>query len=526
MPPRKILPLNHLAETTSVEASETVGFGTDGSGGPAHPGREFAELKQLVAFGEADARLLREALPVLRPHLRSVAEAFYANIRAAPEARAAISSDAQVERLKGTLAAWIQDVLAGPHDEAFHARQRQIGRVHVMHGVPPRYVFTSMSALREQLRGLVEEAWGRERAFTFASAFDRLTCVGLAAVMDAYIETREERELDTLQGLLVSHMPATVLLVDAEGLVTSAAASDTGLFEGESSVRRHYLEVLPAPLLQVAQLEERVRRALDTGHEVTLPRVDVEDEERTRSFRISIVPLEHPRARALLHLADLTDVIQAESRARQAETLAQLGAFSAAVAHELRNPLAGISGALQVISRSLDQEDRRKGVMDKVDVQIRRLDRMVGELLALAKPADPRIEPVDLREQAEAAADLLAREEPGVQILVSGAGEALGDPDLIGQIVLNLLQNASQAMSGHGEVRVDITDGHLRVSDEGPGVPPQNRRRIFDPFFTTRSRGTGLGLAICRRGAVSMGADLLLVEGPTSGASFLLRWPS
>ncbi|MEZ4425998.1 MAG: protoglobin domain-containing protein [Gemmatimonadota bacterium] len=501
-----------------------MGYRTGGAGTPAQA--EFEELKEMVAFGPEHATVLAEALEDLRPHLREVAEAFYATILEAPHARSVLKSPAQVERLKGTLVRWIEDVLAGPHDADFHGRQRRIGQVHVIHGVPPRYVFATMSTLREELRSRLEAVRGSERALAFASAFDRLTCVGLATVMDTYIETREERELDTLQGLLVSNLPATVLLIDAEGLVTSAAASDTGLFEGETSVRRPYLDVLPRTLVHAARLEARVERALATGHEVTLPRVDVEEDGRVRSFRISVVPLDHPRARALVHLADLTDVIQAESRVRQSETLAQLGAFSAAVAHELRNPLAGISGALQVISRSLDEDDRRRSVMEKVDGQLRRLDRMVGELLDLARPTEPRLAQVELGDPVRGAVELVQREFPAARIEVEGAGEALADPDLLGQILLNLLQNAAQAQDGAGRVLVQIDPAQVRVSDDGPGVPPANRRRIFDPFFTTRVRGTGLGLAICRRAALSMGADLHLTDGPLAGASFVLRWPT
>ncbi len=498
------------------------GFRTGEAGAPAQPGPE--ELLALAGFSAEDAERLRTALPTLRASLPSVAARFYENLLSAPQAGAVFQSPTQVERLKQSMVEWVTDLLAGPHDDAFFERQRKAGQVHVRYGVPPRYVQVAMSALRHDLESVFASTSSREQASDFASALDRVTSVGLATMMDAYIRTHEARELDALQGVLVSNMPATVLLIDARGLVASAAAPDTRLFEEDRSVRRHFLNVLPQPLLDAARLESHVARALDTGREITLPRVDVEGEDGVRSFRISVVPLQHARARVLIHLADLTDVIQAESRARQSETLAQLGAFSAAVAHELRNPLAGISGALQVISRSFDGADPRSGVMEKVDAQIRRLDAMVSDLLALAKPAEPTLSPIDLNVRARAMADLMAKEHPRIEVSVHGEGRAFADPTLVDQILLNLLQNAGAAMRGQGVIRVELGDGRIAVRDSGPGVPTEHRRRIFEPFFTTRSRGTGLGLAICRRAAESMGAELELVDSHSPGACFILRW--
>jgi len=479
----------------------------------------------MVGFTNEDAERLARALPLLRPVLPAVAEAFYANILSSPQAHAVLHGAAQIRRLKGSLIAWIEGMLSGPHDESFFERQHRVGQVHVRYGVPPRYVFATMARLQEDLRRHYHAAVGAEEAMAFGASLDRVASVGMAAIMETYFRTHEEAELDALQGVLVSNMPATVLLIDGEGIVASAAAPDTRLFEGAASIGMHYTAALPPELLEASGLPRHVARALGTGREVTLPRVDVEDSDGVRSLRIAIVPLQHARARALIHLGDLTDAIQAESRARQSETLAQLGAFSAGVAHELRNPLAGISGALQVMSRSFDEHDRRKSVMEKVNGQIRRLDDMVSDLLALAKPADPMLTPIELRERATGVAEWLTREEPDITVRIQGEGKAFADPALVDQILLNLLQNAATAIEGQGSITVRINDGQVAVKDSGPGVPLGQRHRIFEPFYTTHSGGTGLGLAICKRAAESMGADLgLLDPSADGGACFVLRW--
>jgi len=458
--------------------------------------------------------------------LDEVAELFYQTLLSAPGSAAVLKSEAQVMRLKKTLAAWMNAVLTGPHDDNYRQTQVRIGQVHVVVGVPPRYVFTAMCVMRDALTECVRSEGGPEQALEFASALQRITEVNLAVIMDTYIEGREERELATLQELLISNLPATILLIDAEGSVTSATALDTRLFDPESAVRHHFLEVLPEDLTREARLEERVERAISTGREVTVLRIDAEVGDRTRTYRVSVLPLEHPRARALIHVADLTDTIRTEARLRRAENLAQLGAFSAAVAHELRNPLAGISGAIQVIVNTMEASDSRKTIMEKVDQQVRRLNDLVSDLLALAKPKEAHLQPVALAEAAQGAIDVVGSEHPEAELRVEGEGTVEADPDLLHQILLNLLQNALQAHEPEAALRVEVRIGTntLKVFDAGSGIPAEAAARIFEPFFTTRTRGTGLGLAICRQAAEAMGAELRTTESPLGGAGFVLEW--
>jgi two-component system sensor histidine kinase PilS (NtrC family) len=156
------------------------------------------------------------------------------------------------------------------------------------------------------------------------------------------------------------------------------------------------LDVLPPSLAEAADVAELVARSTRTGHEIAMPRVDAEIDGRARSFRLDVVPLDHPMAAALVHVEELTEAVETEARLQRNESLAQLGTLSAAVAHELRNPLAGISGALQVIGRSLADDDRRKAIMEKVEGQVRRLNALVTDLLAFARPDVARAQPVEL----------------------------------------------------------------------------------------------------------------------------------
>lgn len=486
----------------------------------------FDEMKSWVGFGPDDEARLVRLLPHARSSLPGLADLFYERILAHPTAAAVIRDEAQVERLKGTLARWAEELLSGPWDDAYYIRRERIGRVHVEVGLPSRYMFTAMNVFRSGLCDLATRHFPPGVAEDICHSIGKVTDMDLAIMTGTYVSSREELQIATLQELIVSHMPVTVLLLDTRGQVTAATRPSIRLFGDVAVIGRPVEEALPPALTAASDISTHIARALATGREVTLPRVDVAIDGQDRNFRVSIVPLDHPQARVLLHVEDLTDTIRTEGLLLRNESLAQLGALSAAVAHELRNPLAGISGAIQVIARSLAADDRRKVIMEKVEQQVFRLDALVTDLLDFARPTAVRLGPVELADVARSVVELVQRDHPGVRLGVTGGATVVADSNLVHQVLLNLVLNAAQAMEGDGEIRVIVDPGCVRVSDSGPGIPSENAEKIFQPFFTTRTRGTGLGLAICRKAAHAMGGRLELVSGPLKGACFGLELPS
>lgn len=485
-----------------------------------HP---FDDMKSWVGYTADDAEVLHAFWPHVEPSLSRVTDAFYGQVLSHAGAASVLKDSAQVERLRVTLRLWVKELLLGPHDEEYYVRRQRIGRRHVEVGLQSLYMVTAMHVVRQELCRIAWESL--QQPTRTCEALHRITDIDLAIMNTTYVERREEARASRLQDLIVSRLPVAVLLLDPDGRVRAATRPGIRLFGEEAMVDRPVYEALPAALLDAAALEEVLARSARTGREITLPRVDARIDERDRCFRVTVVPIEEPERLSLVHIEELTDAVRAEARLQRSESLAQLGALSAAVAHELRNPLAGISGAIQVISRSLPPDDRRKPIMEKVEQQVQRLNALVTDLLDFARPSTVHLARVDLAELVSGAVELVAREHPTARLVQEGAGEAIADGNLVHQVLLNLLQNALQAAGEGATVHVEVRPGVVRVSDSGPGVPEELAEKIFQPFFTTRAKGTGLGLAICRKQLAAMQGHLTLDRGPLRGACFAMDLP-
>jgi PAS domain S-box-containing protein len=225
--------------------------------------------------------------------------------------------------------------------------------------------------------------------------------------------------------------------------------------------------------------------------------------------------------------ADITARKAAEERLTQQAALAQVGQMAAVVAHEVRNPLAGIKGAVQILMSRRDRADADLPVMRDIVARIDSLGDLINDLMVYARPRPPRLTPMDLRGVVNEAIAAARRDPACAQVEITVAGDSLqmiADEELIRAAVLNLLLNGAQAMAGQGRMSVTLarrdTSAVLEIRDDGPGVPPEIRDRVFEPFFTTKARGGGLGLPIARRTAELHGGSLSLAC-PTAGGTIV-----
>ena len=230
--------------------------------------------------------------------------------------------------------------------------------------------------------------------------------------------------------------------------------------------------------------------------------------------------------------ADITARKAAEEQLAQQAALARLGQMAAVVAHEVKNPLAGIKGAVQVLMSRRPPGDAETAVMRDIVARIDALDDLIQDLMMYARPRPPRLSPVSLRHVIDEAVTMLRRDPVGSALAIhieGDAGEVVVDPDLIRATILNLLLNAAQAISGKGDVHMAVTardgDWRIEVQDSGPGIPLDIRDQVLEPFFTTKARGGGLGLPIAKRVAELHGGTLTLTFPPGGGTVVSVQVP-
>jgi two-component system, sporulation sensor kinase A len=248
----------------------------------------------------------------------------------------------------------------------------------------------------------------------------------------------------------------------------------------------------------------------------------------------TIVPFLNERGKPYQYLAiryDVTARKMAEEQLINQAALARLGEMVAVVAHEVRNPLAGLRGVLQILSQRLEPQRSEHPIVLEMIKRLDGLNARVNDLLLYAKPRTPRVEAVPLRPLIESTIALLNRDPQMVPLTIQVDGDHVscaGDAELLQEAFLNLLLNAGQAVDGRGTIRIHVAGGtHARVdiTDTGPGIPAEIAPKIFEPFFTTKRAGTGLGLAIVRRLLELQGADVAILSSSSSGTTIRVTLP-
>jgi len=225
-----------------------------------------------------------------------------------------------------------------------------------------------------------------------------------------------------------------------------------------------------------------------------------------------------------------------KSREESERHLAALGAMSATLAHEIRNPLGAMKGLTQVVQEDLPKDHQSQDLMKTVVAEAERLEQLVTDLLAFARPAEPRLSKFDLTALLQEVTNFLRPQarESGATIAVAAEPKPTivhSDRDGLRQVILNLILNALEASSANGRVEVMLStdDGtrevRLEIRDHGPGLGDQDPSDLFLPFKTTKVKGSGLGLAISKRVVERLGGRIRLENASGGGTRCSLRIP-
>jgi len=321
-----------------------------------------------------------------------------------------------------------------------------------------------------------------------------------------------------------------IVVIDSKGRIESFNPAAQRLFgyEEREVVGHNVNMLMPAPYREehdgylARYLETGDKRIIGIGREVTGKRRD----GTVFPVHLSVGEMSvdgDRRFTGILH--DLSPRIRIEQQLREQTALARLGEMAAVIAHEVKNPLAGVRGAIQVIGGRLPNDSKEAAVIKEIVGRIDALDDLMKDLLLFARPPQPRPRPVDLLALVRTTAELLSSDPAlkNVEVQVEGhAPPAHVDAELLKIAIQNLLVNAAQAVQGRGTIGVTLDAGlsgcRVTVRDTGPGISADVRAQIFTPFFTTKARGTGLGLPTAKR-IIEAHSGSIAIDCPAGGGT-------
>jgi two-component system sensor histidine kinase PilS (NtrC family) len=363
----------------------------------------------------------------------------------------------------------------------------------------------------------------------------------------------KESDLERLRDLthqIVTSMGSGLLAVDADGRVTFINQT------GETLTGRDHADVLGQELSSMLPALAGVPENVAEPHRLEIRYAHPNG--KLLFLGCSFSKLQGRPGSRILIFQDLTEVKAAEERARRNERLAAVGGLSAGMAHEIRNPLASIRGAIEMLSRDLQLSDYQARLMEIALRETDRLNRLLDDFLQFARPREVKRQPVPVAQlladtvevflrQAETTAPVKPRVEAPIDLLADG------DPAQLRQVVWNLLLNARDAMPDGGDLRITArradppgsgnpqekepqnrresrdgcASGTLEIcfADTGVGIPRDVINRVFEPFFTTKSQGTGLGLSTVYRIIEAHEGAIHVQSEEGRGSVFTVRIP-
>lgn len=346
-----------------------------------------------------------------------------------------------------------------------------------------------------------------------------------------------ERVQNQLRSVLES-LDSSVIMVDTEERITlfNPAAERIYAMNQAASMGRPYTEAFAAQADSHLPILDTLRTGKTlTGHEKYWKIGPV---LKPIGFTTCVVRDRDGKILGAVEIStDLTHIKQMQTQMQHAKTLAALGEMAATVAHEIRNPLAGIGGFAGLLERDLGPDDPRRNLVKKIVQGVSSLNKIVSNLLVYTRPMELNLRKVEFIEWME---DILryaeleaSKEKKDIEIGRDYAFqrmEARIDPEKFQQVFLNLIFNAIQAIEGKGKVTIKTDfdeNDFLRVSviDDGKGIPKDIQAKIFNPFFTTKEQGTGLGLAIVQR-IVALHGGIITVDSEPGRTRFEIRLDS
>jgi len=340
---------------------------------------------------------------------------------------------------------------------------------------------------------------------------------------------------------ILKHLNSGLLTIDPEGYIIyfNRAAERILGYEEEEVRGLHCAEAFAERMPEFA---DRLMEGLEIN--VEHPRREIEI-TNLNGFTVplglstSVLRDDDGNPRGVISIfSELTETKLMEAKMRTADRLAAIGELSASIAHEIRNPLASISGSVEVLSNELKLDGENERLMSLIVKESHRLSKILTDFLTYARISSPNYSKIELCHLVGDVIEMLFHHhsfKKNVEISFDSDESIvyiIGDEDLIKQLLINLAVNACEAIGdAEGKIIIKLTTDPvenqviLSLSDNGPGISEENIKNIYKPFFSTKQQGTGLGLSIVHRVAAALKLQLTVDSGPGEGTNFEVRFP-
>lgn len=339
--------------------------------------------------------------------------------------------------------------------------------------------------------------------------------------------------LQNFNDLIVNSVKTGLVVVTRTGFVQYFNPEAQTILPGLIENQKKISEIFPQ-----VDWENSFKEGLDGSllrHEI---QIEVKGEPKILEAKLADFRDENERSKGwLLLIEDRTEIKFLENELRLKEKLAAVGQLAAGIAHEIRNPLASISGSIQMMTAAEETTEENRKLMRIVNKEIDRLNGLITEFLNYVRPEDQVRDSVDINQILRECLEMVKfdgklRKDVKQQIHLNSASPILGHHDKLKQAFLNFIVNAYQAMDSADDPQLEVHTQDERnqvivvIRDNGNGIKKENLDRIFEPFHTTKPSGTGLGLAITHKILEAHQARILVESEEGKGTRFLIEFPS
>lgn len=508
---------------------------------------EREQRLKFLGLTPRDAESLRALRPLFEQHIATVEDAFYDELLAFPETAQLLSDHTTVERLKKLQRNYLMRITEGLFDDAYFEDRLRIGKTHERVGLSPRWYLLGYNIYFELFAPLIRKFFPNDpdRASESIVALEKVFMLDASLAMDAYIASDRYRHLQQLESI-VNDSADVIFSLDAENCIRSwnRAAERVLGWRAEEIIGKPFTMIVPPELLKMGE-SQRLEREIARDGRCHMETVRLAKDGGRVPVEVSVSllrdPQGHPIGRSAI-LRDITERKRLEEDKLRAERLAVIGAMSARLAHEIRNPLSSITLNIDLLGdevETLGKEragaaEEARSLLRSIDSEVRRIQRVAEDYLQFARMPKPRRARISLNEAISQGISFMESlfAATGVKVetdLDDSLPAINGDEGQLWQAVLNLVRNAIEAMPNGGKLTLRtarVRSGiALTISDTGKGMTEEEHEQIFKPFFSTKPSGTGLGLPLVQQVVAEHGGTIRCESAPGQGTTFIIELP-